>query len=197
MEFVSLPPRLASSATIIFGWQSRRASNSGEKAVKIGVVIYFTSHVFHKSCISQKNTCISQKNLWNPWLVKYMTSRRPHQVMCFTSHVFHKSWISQVMDFTRKHMYFTSHEVMYFTKFSPFHPLVFPDLKRCRKQEGSRRRTKGTKVEDHGWVSVAVCFWNSRLEVWIFFFCRERRAQVVWLTMGTATAGVFGPKAHS
>ena len=61
-------------------------------------------------------------------------------------------------------------------------------------KKNSRHRTKGTEVEDHGWVSVAVCFWNSRLEVWIFFFCRERRAQVIWLTMGTATAGVFGPR---
>ena len=64
-------------------------------------------------------------------------------------------------------------------------------------KKDSHRRMKRTKVEDHGWVSVAVYFSNSRVEVWIFFFCRERRAQVIWLTMGTATAGVFGPKAHS
>ena len=157
-----------------------------------GVVIYFTSHVFHKSWIPQKNTCISQKKS-----VKSMTCEIHDLSKTSPGHVFHKSCISQVMYFTRKHMYFTSHEVMYFTKFSPFHPPIFPDLKRCRKQEGSRRRTKGTKVEDHGWVSVAVYFWNSRLEVWIFFFCRERGAQVIWLTMGAATAGVFGPKAHS
>ena len=97
--------------------------------------------------------------------VKSMTCEIHDLSKTSPGHGFHKSCISQVMDFTRKHMYFTSHEVMYFTKFSPFHPLVFPDLKRCRRQEGSRRRAKGTKVEDHGWVSVAVCFWNSRLEV--------------------------------
>ena len=140
---------------------------------------------------------ISQVMYFTKKSVKSMTCEIHDLSKTSPGHVFHKSCISQVMDFTRKHMYFTSHEVMYFTKFSPFHPLVFPDLKRCRRQEGSRRRTKGTKVEDHGWVSVAVYFWNSRLEVWIFFFCRERGAQVIWLTMGAATAGVFGPKAHS
>ena len=56
----------------------------------ISQVMYFTSHGFHK-----KTHVFHKKNLWNPWLVKYMTSRRPHQVMYFTSHVFHKSWISQ------------------------------------------------------------------------------------------------------
>ena len=64
-------------------------------------------------------------------------------------------------------------------------------------KKSSRHRTKGTEVEDHGWVSVAVYFLYFRREVWIFFFRGERRAQVIWLTMGTATAGVFGPKAHS
>ena len=37
-------------------------------------------------------------------------------------------------------------------------------------KKSSRHRTKGTEVEDHGWVSVAVCFLYFRREVWIFFF---------------------------
>ena len=159
--------------------------------------MYWGGHLFHKSCISQVMDSTKKHMYFTKKSVKSMTCEIHDLSKTSPGHVFLKSCISQVMDFTRKHMYFTSHEVMYFTKFSPFHPLVFPDLKRCRRQEGSRRRTKGTKVEDHGWVSVAVYFSHFRREVWIFFFRGERRAQVIWLTMGTATAGVFGPKEHS
>ena len=81
--------------------------------------------------------------------------------------------------------------------FSPFIHSFSHTWRGAGNKKNFRHRTQGTKGEDHGWVSVAVYFSNSRLEVWIFFFCGERRVQVIWLTMGTATAGVFGPKAHS
>ena len=81
--------------------------------------------------------------------------------------------------------------------FYPFFHSFSHTWRGAGNKKSSRHRTKGTEVEDHGWVSVAVYFSYFRREVWIFFFRGEQRAQVIWLTTGTATAGVFGPKAHS
>ena len=84
--------------------------------------------------------------------VKSMTCEIHDLSKTSPGHVFHKSCISQVMDFTRKHMYFTSHEVMYFTKFSPFHPLVFPDLRFPRPEEVQETRRISSQNEGHqGW----------------------------------------------
>ena len=82
-------------------------------------------------------------------------------------------------------------------KISSIHPYNHIHHQKSLKIISESSWMKGTEVEDHGWVSVAGCFLYFRREVWIFFFRGERRAQVIWLTMGTATADVFGPKAHS
>ena len=78
--------------------------------------------------------------------------------------------------------------------FYPFFHSFSRTWRGAGNKKNSRHRTKGTEIEDNGWVSVAVYFSYFRREVWIFFFRGERRAQVIWLTLGTATAGVFGPR---
>ena len=72
--------------------------------------------------------------------------------------------------------------------FYPFFHSFSRTWRGAGNKKNSRHRTKGTEVEDDGWVSVAVYFSYFRREVWIFFFRGERRAQVIWLTTGTAIA---------